>query len=304
MGQARRKLRRVGKWVGLALVGLVLTIHVASAWYVLRVDTYHNTFLLGWGVLRHVHSEAVEPRWPGTIGLSRHWNMHSWWFDHEDMPSIKWAVTDVPLWFLGVLLSVPSGLLWWMDRCRENCSHCDHDLTGMAADAACPRCGEEGRTRTVKPTRRELRRIGKWVAAAVVGGIAFAAVASVWVTPSHWSDQWGVLIENGRLCVRWVFPPTRYEYRLAPRVQWHDARIRWWFEANFGIDAGAVYVPLWSVLIVCGLPTVWLWNVDRRRPDCCPECGYDLTGLAPGKCCPECGKTSAIVNFGPAVEDA
>jgi hypothetical protein len=51
------------------------------------------------------------------------------------------------------------------------------------------------------------------------------------------------------------------------------------------------YVPLWMVSTLLLIPAVVLWRIDRRpRPGHCPECGYDLAGLATGGVCPECGQ--------------
>lgn len=51
----------------------------------------------------------------------------------------------------------------------------------------------------------------------------------------------------------------------------------------------SISTPIWFPLVLIGLPTAWLWSVDRRRPGpgrC--RCGYDLTGNRSGVC-PECG---------------
>lgn len=48
-------------------------------------------------------------------------------------------------------------------------------------------------------------------------------------------------------------------------------------------------IPLWTILVVIGVPTAFLWYRDRRRPKGhCRSCGYDLTGNVSGVC-PECG---------------
>ncbi len=48
-------------------------------------------------------------------------------------------------------------------------------------------------------------------------------------------------------------------------------------------------IPAWMIFVAIGLPTVFLWWLDRRSPPGhCPRCGYNLTGNVSGRC-PECG---------------
>jgi hypothetical protein len=74
---------------------------------------------------------------------------------------------------------------------------------------------------------------------------------------------------------------------------------------NFGGGKGRDGSMLWNLempywllaLLSAPLPAVWVvvWRRDRfrRRPGCCPGCGYDLRAT-PGRC-PECGRETGVV---------
>lgn len=54
-------------------------------------------------------------------------------------------------------------------------------------------------------------------------------------------------------------------------------------------------LPLWSLLLAIGVPTILLWKrprLFRRRPGHCVSCGYDLSGNISGVC-PECGRATS-----------
>jgi hypothetical protein len=72
----------------------------------------------------------------------------------------------------------------------------------------------------------------------------------------------------------------------AIRAHWH----RWLDLQQVEADS---FSPMWVAYGGLVLPVVWCWprvrRVLRRRPGCCPECGYDLR--ASGARCPECGAT-------------
>lgn len=53
-------------------------------------------------------------------------------------------------------------------------------------------------------------------------------------------------------------------------------------------------VSLWFLTLLLAVPAALLWLIRLRRypVGCCPNCLYDLTGLAAGTPCPECGQKS------------
>lgn len=62
----------------------------------------------------------------------------------------------------------------------------------------------------------------------------------------------------------------------------------------------AIGCPIWILLVLIGVPTLWLWRRDSQPPGpvCCVECGYNLTGNTSGRC-PECG-TACCTDAGPS----
>ena len=55
-------------------------------------------------------------------------------------------------------------------------------------------------------------------------------------------------------------------------------------------EGTVLVIPLWALVLVLAIPTLWLWCRDRRPPPgFCQTCAYDLTGNESGVC-PECGE--------------
>ena len=73
---------------------------------------------------------------------------------------------------------------------------------------------------------------------------------------------------------------TRPGAQIAPFVGFHTNSRGWY-----------ISLPLWMPFLLCAIPTVLLWWLDRRRipSGYCQTCGYDLTGNVSG-ICPECGE--------------
>jgi len=88
--------------------------------------------------------------------------------------------------------------------------------------------------------------------------------------------------------------------RIKVHTRW---RAYWWFDHSVwplpgGAQAVDWHAPLWPLVLLTGVPGVWMLVKTRQRtnPHACPTCGYDRTGLpqpptgpAP---CPECGKSA------------
>ncbi len=102
-------------------------------------------------------------------------------------------------------------------------------------------------------------------------------------------------IQDGVVFCYWEKPWTHRPYSLHysyGRTYGHRRWARWFHVWTVPIPYGTcttVYIPIWFVAALTGLPTAWLWYRDRRRaPGLCIKCGYDLRG-ADHKVCPECG---------------
>ncbi|MEW6250524.1 MAG: hypothetical protein AB1716_07740 [Planctomycetota bacterium] len=88
-----------------------------------------------------------------------------------------------------------------------------------------------------------------------------------------------------------------WEYYIAPRSQrvaWHDGDL--WLKIGY---ARFWRISVWAIggnaLLACAVVGLAhgarRWQLrcrERRRPDRCRQCGYDLTGNVSGVC-PECG---------------
>ena len=149
----------------------------------------------------------------------------------------------------------------------------------------------------------------KWIGLGLVATIVVVGLASPWLNLDA-RDKWGhgVQIWNGALSVPCGRTAARAETccSLTLTALPLQPSLWWWFQLPDGSPYAYLRVPLWVIALLAAVPTAGLWwrHLCRGGPCDCPTCGYDLTGLAPGKCCPECGKTSAITNAGPGVENA
>ncbi|MCL4196592.1 MAG: hypothetical protein KJZ69_03795 [Phycisphaerales bacterium] len=149
--------------------------------------------------------------------------------------------------------------------------------------------------------RRSLRSTCKWSGAVLTGLLVAMWIASVWwgcgggLTPSL-----GGGIGSGRINVMWTEPfkitplqlRTRGPARHSPMHYWtfHG----WWRRSRSdGLRDTAIYIPIWTVVLLTAVPTAWIWRRDQPlAPGRCEKCGYDLRGAAHAAC-PECGTVIA-----------
>ncbi len=137
----------------------------------------------------------------------------------------------------------------------------------------------------------------------MVALVVVGYVGSIWRTCVVTADLvggWQVIATLGRGHVQLMFldfgdgrkplaTDLSINMRAAPEpfvwwfvVQWPAPESRAW--------AWVVGVPLWSLLVLAGVPGFFLWrrHLRERRAGGCAACGYSLVGLAGAKC-PECG---------------
>jgi hypothetical protein len=143
-----------------------------------------------------------------------------------------------------------------------------------------------------------LRRVLKWTGTGTCLVIASAAAVCMWCVVFYDASTWSIGISSGALWVTWDRVPPRTARRFAVVPLRRDFPNQWIVyglrpQGWGAVDAPTVRlrtVPLWILFVAIGLPTTWLWRLDRRRPapGAC-RCGYDLTGNTSGRC-PECGQ--------------
>ncbi len=151
-----------------------------------------------------------------------------------------------------------------------------------------------------QPWPRRVRGVCKW--SGTVATLFLSLVSIVSARGSRYgvvvSPSLDLSIVAGRLCIE-TYASPRTKNELPPYVPdvFVERRIppqtfEWWFEMRQWSDvrlySTEVFIPLWAIVLLAGLPTIWLWCHDRKQPGVCTSCGYDLRG-ADHAACPECG---------------
>ena len=147
--------------------------------------------------------------------------------------------------------------------------------------------------------RRRARWWLKWA-----GLVAVALIVAMWgVSLTSWAllhtGRWDLHLGAGGIIIRDRYFNTR-------SVHWGVSTnfMATWRErsglylpgvartAPFG--AWDIYLPCWWLVLMVGIPTAYLWWLDRRPPSGhCQKCGYDLTWNVSGVC-PECGENVTL----------
>ncbi len=149
--------------------------------------------------------------------------------------------------------------------------------------------------------RRRKRNLCKWIGTFLTVLLSAMWVGGIWwgwggsITPSL-----GGGVASGRINVMWTEPfkitplqlRTRGPARHSPMHYWtfHG----WWRRSRSdGLRDTAIYIPIWTVVLLTAVPTAWIWRRDQPlAPGRCEKCGYDLRGAAHAAC-PECGTVIA-----------
>jgi len=151
--EAMARRRRSAKRIGLAAVLFVTGAWITTLFYGV-VWTNANTHVSGGVMGGKVFLQEVyfpkprangAPGWrvarvagPGTPEFNFHYGSGGRWF-------------AFPLWFVALVLAVPTAVMWWKDsrRVRGVCAKCGYSLAGLARDAPCPECGTPGTSGSV-----------------------------------------------------------------------------------------------------------------------------------------------------------
>ncbi len=177
--------------------------------------------------------------------------------------------------------------------------HGGGEVSGWTASAPDPPPWKSG------STRKRKRRVLKWA-----GLILSLLIVTAWIVSLFWSVHYtrrGSYIDgrHWRLCptcglsfaggclthfagnapkdISGVVGYLQFGLGYVGQQGWMP-----YFERTF--FGFYVSVPLWILLLLVVVPTVFLFWHDRMYPGhCCQRCGYDLRGNISGVC-PECGQ--------------
>ena len=156
----RGRVRRVGKWGGLAWCITIVLLYAASGFWGASHDAASGFRVgIGGGVFWVGYVNPTSSRWAyrpysgvSPYGPIRGWSggrfhkpvylpRYMWWFDvgfyHGNY------LVQIPLWFPFLIVATPTAFLWHRDRRRFPRGHCQargYDLTGNVS-GRCSECG-------------------------------------------------------------------------------------------------------------------------------------------------------------------
>ena len=277
VGQTGSKWWCRATWTCLILLVATIGADVASFESCAGVDLGFAGLTIGSGRLR-VYWQPGRSVAPQLFAAPRPPDSHDWGFSIQQIASPNGLCVAVPLWSIAAAATCLIAGLWWRALCKR----------GGVWYAA------------------------KWASLAlplslICLDLASTSWAFAWSGMHHDLGVWG-----GRLRVGWSERLMDNE----PRGVWSVPTSRRWNvqrtadELFVGVPLGGsrsgrgdwLFIPMWPVTVLSGLPAAWLWYRARRRRGHCFACNYDLTGLALGKPCPECGKSRASTGLAPAQE--
>ena len=136
-----------------------------------------------------------------------------------------------------------------------------------------------------------------WIGAVITLFLLIVWVGSGWfICGAGCVPTLFVQVCDGVLRINWMQGvQVRGDWKAFP-IHFHGLiKFIWWFGVHRSAVSAHLDIPLWTVVLLTGVPTYLIWRRDRRArrsgPATCPQCGYDLTGLPSGgdHACPECG---------------
>lgn len=149
----RAKIRVTTKWTSTAVVVLLVIVMLMSRWTLVSWVKQSGTQLQVaegcFTVFTFKPGAQQQMKWYITPGLH---------VEHPDLMEFKWmpwqvdtaqmALVMTPLWIPAVPFACVAIAAWVLDwralrRSRRGCcTRCHYSRAGLAADAACPECGE------------------------------------------------------------------------------------------------------------------------------------------------------------------
>ena len=139
----RSRVRRVGKWVGVAACALLFCGWIGTFWSVFGYLTSTVAINL-WG---GCFETSLHPAGLPAQGWFAAWKPYEvYWLPkliHGRASGVRTTHLLVPLWIPLAVVAVPTGWLWWRDRRFPpgRCQTCGYNLTGNVS-GRCPECGK------------------------------------------------------------------------------------------------------------------------------------------------------------------
>ena len=147
----RSRLLRVAKWGGMVVCLIPASGYLAHGFVLGWLDqTRCHCISIQSGYLKFSWTDPAEITWGGQLGWfvqKGHtvWNRrYTWWPPVSRSVSVPPKWVNVRLWFLCLLLAVPTCWLWRLDRRRHDSpGHCPcgYNLRGNVS-GTCPECGK------------------------------------------------------------------------------------------------------------------------------------------------------------------
>ncbi len=143
------RIRRIFKWTGLAVCGVIAVIFLASLWWTAEWRSRHSITSVRWGGVDVLASSDVIVGMHGTdFYIRRETQSHPARLLPKQgvlgFTGGKTVITIIPLWIPFLILALPTAYLFYRDRRPPpgHCQNCGYDLTGNES-GVCPECGKE-----------------------------------------------------------------------------------------------------------------------------------------------------------------
>lgn len=126
-------------------------------------------------------------------------------------------------------------------------------------------------------------------------------IGSLWRYVSYGTPDWFASVGAGNVALVTDAYHAVPEMLHGVQVRTEKHEVEWWPVVSKRVTGWHVRLPFWTAGVPVLLITAAAWRCDaiarrRARLNLCPNCHYDLTGLARGggggAVCPECGEVS------------
>jgi len=142
-------IRKSVKWSGALGVVLLVAVWGASGWLSARWSPSSTMELTCHQGMFSVNTGTALLALPSTASsIEIQWGRPATFFwRFRSFEAANLNEKNIPLWWVGVLIFIPTALAWQSDRRATSrarighCPACDYDRHGLSSSAACPECG-------------------------------------------------------------------------------------------------------------------------------------------------------------------